>query len=228
VIIGANFIFSGIELKQPQIAALRLAGTYGMYLHGELMRVVPTYVVLGIVVLSVGLLLSRMQFPSIASEGESEDRGSFRALLHYPHLWFAVLANFCNVGAQVATWSSLIPYMKQFTGVSERVAAGYLTATLVALSLGRFFGTQLMKYVSAHQLLGVYAAINVILLGFCDDPPGHEWCLRHCGPAVSFFPLCFLQRSRSESKDSGQTPSWPDRFWLWPLLAEPSFHRFLD
>lgn len=172
VIIGANFIFSGIELKQPQIAALRLAGTYGMYLHGELMRVVPTYVVLGIVVLSVGLLLSRMQFPSIASEGESEDRGSFRALLHYPHLWFAVLANFCNVGAQVATWSSLIPYMKQFTGVSERVAAGYLTATLVALSLGRFFGTQLMKYVSAHQLLGVYAAINVILLGFAMTHPG--------------------------------------------------------
>lgn len=174
VIIGARFIFSGIELKPPQIAAMRRAGTYAAYLHTERMRVVPTYIVLGLVVLSFALLLSRMEFPSIASEHEHEsgDRGSFRALLHYPHLWLAVVANFCNVGAQVATWSALIPYMKQFTGVSERVAAGYLTATLVAMALGRFVGTQLMRYISASTLMGIYAVINVGLLAFAITHPG--------------------------------------------------------
>ena len=51
VIIGARFIFSGVELKAPQVAAMKLAGTYAGYLHSELMRVVPTYLVLGSVVL---------------------------------------------------------------------------------------------------------------------------------------------------------------------------------
>jgi FHS family L-fucose permease-like MFS transporter len=174
VIIGARFIFSGIELKQPQIAAMRQAGTYAKYLHSELIRVVPTYVVLGMVVLSFAVVLSRMEFPSIVGEHEHEtgDHGSFRALLRYPHLWLAVAANFCNVGAQVATWSSLIPYMKQFTGVSERVAAAYLTGTLVAMALGRFFSTHLMKYIAASRLLGIYGATNIVLLAFAITRPG--------------------------------------------------------
>jgi len=174
VMIGARFIFSGVELKPAQVAAMKHAGTYAKYLHSELMRVVPTYIVLGSVVLLFALLLSRMKFPSIMSEHENEagDHGSFRALLRYPHLWFAVFANFCNVGAQVATWSSLIPYMKQYTSVSERTAAGYLTATLVAFSLGRFFSTQLMKYVAPSRLLGIYGAINVLLLSLAIERPG--------------------------------------------------------
>jgi len=172
VIVGAHFIFSGIELSQPQIAAMRSAGTYAAYLHSERMRVVPTYVLLGLVVLAFALLLSRMEFPAIASENEPADRGSFRALLHYPHLWLAVAANFCNVGAQVATWSALIPYMKQFTGVSERVAAGYLTATLIAMAAGRFVGTQLMRFIPASRLMGIYAVVNIGLLAFAITHPG--------------------------------------------------------
>ena len=138
------------------------------------MRVVPTYLVLGSVVLLFALSLSRMKFPSMHSEHENEsgDRGSFGALLHYPHLLFAVVANFCNVGAQVSTWSSLILYMKQYTSVSERTAAGYLTATLVALAAGRFATTPLMKYISPSKLLGAYGAANVLLIALAIMRPG--------------------------------------------------------
>jgi FHS family L-fucose permease-like MFS transporter len=174
VIIGAHFIFSGIELKPSQIDAMSKAGTYAAYLHEERMRVVPTYIALGVIVLLFAVLLSRIEFPTITSEHEHEggDHGSFRALLHFPHLWLAVICNFCNVGAQVATWSALIPYMKQFTGVSERVAAGYLTATLVAMALGRFAGTQLMRFIPASKLMGFYAIINIGLLSFAIFRPG--------------------------------------------------------
>lgn len=174
VLIGARFIFSGVELTPAQAAAMQSAGAYKAYLHTELMRVVPTYIVLGAVVLAFAFALSRMQFPRIAGEHEAKpgDHGSYRALLRYPLLWFAVVANFCNVGAQVATWSSLIPYMKQFTGVSERVAAGYLTATLIAMAAGRFFGTQMMKYFRPATLLGLYAVINVGLLSVAILWPG--------------------------------------------------------
>jgi FHS family L-fucose permease-like MFS transporter len=174
VILGARFIFSGIEKKPSEVSAMKVAGTYTGYLHAELMRVVPTYLVLGTTVLLFGILLSRMKFPSMRGEGQGDagDQGSFRALLQYPHLWLAVLANFCNVGAQISTWSSLIPYMKQYTTVSERVAAGYLTATLVALMVGRFVTTPLMKYISPSRILGFYGAANVMLIGIAITHPG--------------------------------------------------------
>ncbi len=173
VILGARFIFSGIEKKPAEVEAMKAAGTYAGYLHAELMRVVPTYLVLGSTVLLFGVLLSRMSFPTMSGEGAAvaEDRGSFRALLGYPHLWFAVFANFCNVGAQVSTWSSLIPYMKQYTSVSERVAAGYLTATLIALMVGRFATTPLMKYIAPSRILGIYGAANVVLIGIAITHP---------------------------------------------------------
>jgi FHS family L-fucose permease-like MFS transporter len=187
VVIGARFIFSGIELSPSQAAAMQAAGKYKPYLHAELMRVVPTYIALGSIVLLFAVLLSRMEFPTIRSEheGDVEDQGSFRALLGYPHLWLAVVANFCSVGAQVSIWSGVIVYMKQFTAVSERTAAGYLTATLVAMAAGRFFSTHLMKYVAASRLLGIYAAATVALLAVAIVRPGMQGA--YCIVISSFF-----------------------------------------
>jgi MFS transporter, FHS family, L-fucose permease len=176
VFVGSQFIFSGVELKDAEVLSMKAAGTYAGYLHMELMRVVPTYLALGSTVLIFALVLSRMKFPSMRGEHEdltkAEDQGSFRELLHYPHLWFAVLANFCNVGAQIAMWSNLILYMKQYTSVTERTASFYLIGTLVALMLGRFATTPLMKYVSASKLLGIYGAVNVVLMLLAVVRPG--------------------------------------------------------
>jgi len=174
VILGARFIFSGVELKPDQVAAMKAAGTYTAYLHGELMRVVPTYIALGSAVLLFAFALSRMRFPSIVSEheGDSEGHGSFRALLHYPQLWFAVAANVLNVGAQIGMWSNTIFYMKQYTPVSEKTAANYIIYSLVAMLAGRFVSTPLMKYVAASKLLGIYGAANVALMALAVARPG--------------------------------------------------------
>jgi MFS transporter, FHS family, L-fucose permease len=174
VLIGAQFIFSGVEKTAPEIEQMRAAGTYQAYLHTEIMRVVPTYLAFGAVVLLCALVLSRMTFPSMHSEheGEAGDHGSFRQLFQYPHLWFAVFANFCNVGAQIASWSNLILYMKQYTAVTERHASYYLTGVLVALAVGRFISTPLMKYVSPSKMLGFYGVANVLLMGVTVTQPG--------------------------------------------------------
>src|SRR5271154_4502500 len=196
VILGARFIFSGVELKPAEIAAKRAAGTYAAYLHTEIMRVVPTYLVLGSVVLLFAFALSRMKFPAMHSEheGEAGDHGSFAQLFQYPHLWFAVLANFCNVGAQISSWASLIPYMKQYTTVSERHAAYYLTGVLVALTVGRFVSTPLMKYVSPSLMLGVYGVVNVLLMAVTMTQPGivGAWAVVASGFFLSImFPTIF-------------------------------------
>jgi FHS family L-fucose permease-like MFS transporter len=174
VLIGSQFIFSGVEKTAPEIAQMRAAGTYQTYLHTEIMRVVPTYLAFGAVVLLCAFILSRMKFPSMHSEheGEAGNHGSFRQLYQYPHLWFAVFANFCNVGAQISSWSNLILYMKQYTAVTERHASYYLTAVLVALAMGRFISTPLMKYVSPSKMLGFYGVANVLLMAVTVTQPG--------------------------------------------------------
>lgn len=174
VLIGTYFIFSGVEPNAAQIAAMKVAGTYHSYLHTEIMRVVPTYLTFGVVVLLCAFILSRTKFPVMTSEheGEGEDHGSFAELLHVPGIWIAVAANFCNVGAQIASWSSLIPYMKQYTTVSERTAALYLLGTLIALALGRFISTPLMRYIRPSLMLGVYGVINALLMLVAVEKPG--------------------------------------------------------
>src|SRR5277367_4904872 len=139
VLIGTYFIFSGVEKNQVEVTAMKAAGTYPAYLHTEIMRVVPTYLTFGAVVLLCAFVLSRTTFPviQVEHEGAGENHGSFAELLRIPAIWIAVAANFCNVGAQISSWSSLIPYMKQYTAVSERSAALYLLSTLIAMSVGR-------------------------------------------------------------------------------------------
>jgi FHS family L-fucose permease-like MFS transporter len=185
--IGRRFILSGVELTQAQVAAQKAAGTYAGYLHGEIMRVVPTYIALGSAVLLFAFALSRMRFPTIESEheGDGGGHGSFRALAHYPQLWFAVAANVLNVGAQISMWSNLIFYMKQYTPVSEKTAANYIIYSLAAMLAGRFISTPLMKYVSPSRLLGFYGAANVVLLAMAVTRPG--WGGAYAIVAASFF-----------------------------------------
>lgn len=196
VLIGTYFIFSGVEPNTAEIEAMKLKGTYQAYLHGEIMRVVPTYMIFGVVVLFCALVIALTKFPVIRSEheGEGEDHGRFADLLRTPAIWIAVVANFCNVGAQISSWSSLIPYMKQYTTVSERTAAHYLTATLLALTLGRFVSTPLMRFIRPSLMLGFYGVFNALLMLVTILRPGvvGAWAVVASGFFLSImFPTIF-------------------------------------
>lgn len=185
--IGRQFIFSGVELTPAQVADMKAKGTYAGYLHTEIMRVVPTYIALGSVVLLFAFALSRMRFPQIQTEheGQSGGHGSFRELRRYPQLWFAVAANVLNVGAQICMWSNIIFYMKQYTVVSEKTAADYIIYSLIAMLAGRFVSTSLMKYIEPSKLLGIYGAVNVLLIAYAVMRPG--WGGVYAIVTASFF-----------------------------------------
>ena len=106
-------------------------------------------------------------------EGESGGHGSFRALLHYPQLWFAVAANVCNVGAQICMWSNIIFYMKA-VHAAGREDGGELHHLLAGGDAGGtvYLDPPLMKYVSPSKLLGIYGAINVVLMAIAVTQPG--------------------------------------------------------
>lgn len=187
VLIGSRFIFSGIELKPEQVAALQAAGTYQAYLKSETLRVVTPYLVLGSLVLLWALLIARTQFPH---SGMDYSRNTLEHDVSKPlwkrrHFVFAVMAQFLYVGAQVGAWSWQIPYVQTYTGLGERKAGYLLTAALVAFTTGRFFSTWLLRHVRASRLLGVYALINAAVCGVAVLRPG--WVGVVCLIAVSFF-----------------------------------------
>lgn len=64
VLIGTFFIFSGVDLSAAKVALMKSQGTYAGYLHGEIMRVVPTYVSLGCIVLLLAAIIGFTQFPN--------------------------------------------------------------------------------------------------------------------------------------------------------------------
>lgn len=177
VLIGTWFIFSGVEKNPAQVAVMKTQGTYAVYVHNEILRVVPTYVCLGIVVLILAAVIWRTRFPTslditTGHLSSQVQRGSYGRLLRNPHLMFAVVAQFFYVGAQVSTWSTLIPYIRAYTSASERTAGYFLTATLAALAIGRIVSTPLMRYISPSLMMGCYAVTNVLLLGIGIARPG--------------------------------------------------------
>jgi len=176
VLIGTFFIFSGIEHSAARVAEMRSQGIYAAYLHTEIMRVVPTYVTLGIVVFLLALFISLTTFPKVPRERDDSESGSLpsqlASLLRVPPLRAAIIAQFCYCGAQVSTWSAFIPYVKQYTHATERTAALFLTGNLIAFALGRITSTALMRWFRPARMMGTYAVINMVLLAVGIFHPG--------------------------------------------------------
>ena len=174
VLIGTVFIFSGVELKAPDIARLKVAGTYNAYLHHETMRVVPPYMVIGAVVLLWALLIFLTPFPAVAGaqSAQAMRRGQLPRAVRYPHFLLAVVAQFCYVGAQVGTWSYFIQYVQDYTHLPEKTAGYFLTGTLAGFGVGRFGSSHWMKLVRASTLMGIFAVANIVLVAIGIVYPG--------------------------------------------------------
>jgi FHS family L-fucose permease-like MFS transporter len=164
-LLGTVLIFSGVDLTDAQAAAMKTAGTYQNYLHGETLRVVTPYLVLGSVALFWAILVVLTKFPVLSGERDSNDPEvqSPPVRLFQRHFVFAVFAQFLYVGAQVGTWSYFIAYVRSATGLGSRPAGYMLTGTLAAFAIGRFSSAWLMRHFHARKMLVVYAVLNVCL-----------------------------------------------------------------
>lgn len=174
---GTLFIFSGVEPSVSEIETMKSLGTYDTFLASENMRVFPTYLTLAIITIIIAILIWRAKFPKIEtpdiSDSTPKEKGSFRALLKYPHWYGGVISQFFYLGAQLGTWSYLITYIQQNSTMGEKQAGAFLTVNMVIFMLGRFFSTWLMRYFRPGRLMGVYAIVNICLILFAML--GSQW-----------------------------------------------------
>lgn len=176
VVAGTLFIFSGTEHSGEQIQIMQNEGTYQTYLQSEIARVGPTYLFIGAIVLLFFFLIWKAKFPELQHAGTKKDEvqqhGKASHLLKFPHFTKGVIAQFFYVGAQVGTWSFMIPYIKDYMQKSEKEAGTFLIVSLALFGLGRFISTALMKKIPASKLMAVYSVINILLVSVAIFFPG--------------------------------------------------------
>jgi MFS transporter, FHS family, L-fucose permease len=174
VLIGQHFIFSGVELSQPQLGGMTAAARAAYY-ASQSTAVQGPYLLLGLFVLVWALLIATVRLPVATEQAAARLPGAaqVRKLFGNANYVLAVLAQFFYVGGQVGIWSYFIRYAQAaLPGLTERHAADFLTGALVLFMLGRFAGTALMRYVAPARLLAGFALIALVLTAVALLLPG--------------------------------------------------------
>jgi len=169
-LLGGLFILSGKTLSASQKASMS-AGQLNAYLNKEASAVQIPYFIIGLVVLTVALLISRISLPEIIDETPETAQDEAKSLakklghlLKQKQLMMGVLAEFFYVGAQAGVLGFFIRFSERVAGMEEKAAAAFLTAAAFGFMAGRFSGTYLMKFINPVKLLLAYCIINVFLL----------------------------------------------------------------
>ncbi|MCP8900584.1 L-fucose:H+ symporter permease [Gilvimarinus xylanilyticus] len=189
VLIGREFILSGVEHSSEELAAMSDVQQTAFY-TSEVQAVAGPYLAIAAVVLFWALCVALVKFPALARSPADEPKGfclaDFKALLGRGHYCFGVTAQFFYVGAQVCIWSFMIRYGQEvMPGTGEKTLATYLTLSLVAFMVGRFFATWLMGYIKPARLMAWYALLNIALCAFAMLAANHAGLVALA--ATSFF-----------------------------------------
>jgi FHS family L-fucose permease-like MFS transporter len=165
VFIGKIFIFSGIELRPDQIAAMQAAGSYKAYLTFETMRVVKPYLFLGAVVLAWAVLIMIKKFPTVRSEDEDGEKyGHFRDLFNGP---FHYLKEEYNFGFVTAVILAFLMAIVRFLYIPELIKHRHFRLAVLAqfMYVGAQVGTwsYFIQYVQDYTHQPEKAAANYLI-----------------------------------------------------------------
>ena len=135
-------------------------------------NVVVPYTILGILVLVIAVVFSRVNLPEISHEQTAEDqeRGSnIRKLFqHHPMFVFGLFALLSYEVAEISINSYFINFVTGMHWMTDRTASLVLTGALAFFMVGRFLGSWLMRHVAATTMLLICAvgcvACNVLVL----------------------------------------------------------------
>lgn len=158
---GGRFILSGEAPSEEALQAMAPAAL-DAFLAQEALAVRVPYLIIALVVLLAAVLFMRVHLPEIQAHTSTDADEKPRSMRH---LWSAVAAQFCYVGAQVGVASFFIRFAGRTAEIGEQEAAYLLSIGLLLFMSGRFIGTALLRRMHATTLLGVSAGFSAVLAG---------------------------------------------------------------
>lgn len=141
---------------------------------GEGGDVAVPYTVLGILVLLIAVVFSRVNLPEIQHDVTAEDeaRGSNigKLFARHPLFVFGLLALLCYEIAEISINSYFINFVTGMHWMDDRTASLVLTAALAFFMVGRFLGSWVMRRINATTMLLICAVGSVVCIGLvlCD------------------------------------------------------------
>ena len=180
-LLGRTFILTGVEYAPAQLAAMSSA-QLAAFRASEASTVKGPYLAMAGIFVVLAVVFQFTHLPNVSETGTESESGSSQdisgSVLLHKHLVRGVLAQFFYVGAQVGV-ASFVIRLTQFSipGTAAKLAAYCLLCHLIGFTAGRFIGSGLMKRVSAHGLLSLFAGAAfvcaaVVLLGSGVLPVG--------------------------------------------------------
>ena len=140
-----------------------LLGGYLLFANGEEANISLPYTVMGIIVLAVAIVFSRVHLPEIAHEDNaSSANGETGSLWKHKMFIFGVLALFCYEIAEISINSFFINYVVDDGWMDASKASVVLSFGGLGLFMcGRFAGSWIMRYIRAEKVLFYCAAGTV-------------------------------------------------------------------
>ncbi|MBO9636564.1 MAG: sugar MFS transporter [Siphonobacter aquaeclarae] len=142
----------------------------------DLGSVKTLYMIVGTVIALIAVAFSFVKVPvfedphSVEAEADayavptdpSVLKGS-KSLFSHPHFVWAAISQFFNVAAQAGTWAFFINYGHEKMGLSDETAGYYFALSMVMMTVGRFIGTFLMRFIAPNKLLAIFALCNIVM-----------------------------------------------------------------
>ena len=137
-------------------------------------NVAVPYTILGVLVLVIALIFSRVQLPEIKHEETAEDQAEGtnigKLFSHHGMFVFGLLALLCYEIAEISINSYFINFVTGMHWMTDRMASFVLTIALGFFMVGRFLGSWIMRHIDATTMLLICAVGSVICIGLvlCD------------------------------------------------------------
>ena len=137
-------------------------------------NVAVPYTILGILVLVIALVFSRVHLPEIKHEETEEDQADGsnigKLFKHHGMFVFGLLALLCYEIAEISINSYFINFVTGMHWMTDRTASMVLTIALAFFMVGRFLGSWVMRYIKATTALFICAIGSVVCIGLvlCD------------------------------------------------------------
>ncbi len=132
-------------------------------------NIVVPYSVLGVLVLCIAVVFSRVSLPEIAHRETEEDRSQGTRIMklfrHHPMFVFGLFTLLAYEVAEISINSYFINFVTAKGWMSDNVASVVLTIALAFFMVGRFVGSWLMRHVKAEYMLLGCAIGSVVCMG---------------------------------------------------------------
>lgn len=158
----SKLVLSGYTYTRETLSA-GYPGGWAAYIDAETSQMKIPYMALAIMLIVIAVIFIFSKLPRILSEESTEGKLIDFRVLRRRHLRLGVIAQFFYNGGQTAINSLFLVYCCVYAGISETQATTFFGIYMLAFLLGRWIGTWLMGYFKPHNMLAVYAVINMLL-----------------------------------------------------------------